>query len=616
MEKLDPEEPTPIEAAPHAGAGGRGEALTWPIGAAFVVVLLLTYGAGMWWMSRTATDQSQQDAVAKAHALADQLSVSTEPLLAAGELSAVRRLLSETALHNGFDVCQLTLADGQTLVDADLSKPQMTVMPASWPGEVTSSAETRVVAGRVQLTRPVPIPTHGDAALHIEMPLPMSSASLAPALPGAGVIGAIGLGVLLLVYRKVRSRLGVLTMIRGALYDAEQGVEPDALRLDPRWAHEAAGWNRLLERFTAEDDAAIDQQLDAMGSRVGKGGPLETGCDGLWQGLVVFDALGAVSYANGAACVALRWNRDEVVGQPLADASLDDATREAVSLAYVGKGPARATLEHEQTYAGGTNVLRHTIRPVGSGETTGALLVIEDITQQRVAETSRHDFVAQATHELRTPLTNIRMYLETALEDGAEDAELMGECLNVIGRESQRLERLVGEMLSVSEIEAGAIALKRDDVRLDALFKDIESDYAAKAVEQKIELTFDLPPKLPVVQGDRDKLAVVLQNLLGNAVKYTPDGGEVRVHVEVSATELAVEVTDSGIGISEEDQERVFEKFTRANDARIADITGSGLGLALAREITRLHGGELSVESELNEGSTFKMVLPIKAEGV
>ena len=157
--------------------------------------------------------------------MADQLSISAEPLLAAGELSAVRRLLSETALHNGFDVCQLTLADGQTLVDADLSKPQMTVMPASWPGEVTSSAETRVVAGRVQLTRPVPIPTHGDAALHIEMPLPMSSASLAPALPGAGVIGAIGLGVLLLVYRKVRSRLGVLTMIRGALYDAEQGVE-------------------------------------------------------------------------------------------------------------------------------------------------------------------------------------------------------------------------------------------------------------------------------------------------------------------------------------------------------------------------------------------------------
>lgn len=617
MEEVNtPEVPADDPPVTTQQARSRGEALTWPIGAAFVVVLLLTYGAGVWWMSRSAGELAQQQAVAEANALADQLSVSAEPLLAAGELSAVRRLLSETALQNDFDVCQLTLTDGQTLVDADLSKPQMTVMPASWPGEIAPEPETRVVAGRVHLTRPVPVPTQGDATLHLEMPLPTAAATLGPALPGAGVIGVVGLLGLLLVYRKVRSRLGVLTMIRGALYDAEQGVKPEALLLDPRWSHEAAGWNKILERKQEADNAEMDRQLDSLGSRVGSGGPLEAGCDGLWQGLVVFDAMGTVAYANGAACVALRWVRDEAVGLPLSETLLDEPTRDAIALAHAGKGPARATIESEQDYAGGTNVLRHTVRPIGDGETSGALLVIEDITQQRVAETSRHDFVAQATHELRTPLTNIRMYLETAVEDGREDPELLGECLNVIGRESQRLERLVGEMLSVSEIEAGAIALKRDDVRLDALFKDIEADYAAKALEQQIELTFDLPPKLPVVQGDRDKLAVVLQNLMGNAVKYTPDGGDVRVQVEVSASELVVEVTDTGIGISEEDQERVFEKFTRANDPRIGDITGSGLGLALAQEITRLHGGELSVESVLNEGSTFKMVLPIKAEGV
>ncbi len=603
------------ETEPRVTGRGCGEALTWPIGAAFLSVLVLTFGAGVWWMSQSAAKQSQDAALDRAESMADQLSVTAEPLLAAGELSAVRRLLSETALQNDLDVCQLTLSDGRALVDADQAKPQMTVIPASWPSAAVAEPQSRVVAGRAFVTRPVPVPGRGDAELQIEMALPVGTATLGPALPGAGVIGAIGLIGMLLVYRKLRSRLGVLTMIRGALRDAEAGADLDGLRLNPKWSHEAAGWNRILDHQAARTREAIDEQIDSIGQRVGSGGALEAGCDGLGQGLAVFDALGHMAYANGAACAAMGWDRDEAIGAPLTNIAIEEDIQEAVSRAFTGHGPARATIERERKAGETTNVLRHTVRPIGTGETAGALLLIEDITQQRVAEASRHDFVAQATHELRTPLTNIRMYLETAQEDGADDMAVMSECLNVIGRESQRLERLVGEMLSVSEIEAGAIALKRDDIRLDALFKQLEADFAAQAEEQKIDLTFDLPPKLPVVQGDRDKFAVVLQNLLGNAVKYSPDGGEVRVHVEAASGELRIEVSDTGIGISEEDQKRVFEKFTRANDPRIGDITGSGLGLALAREIVRLHGGDLTVESELNQGSTFRVVLPIQGEG-
>lgn len=607
-------QPEPAPPTPPVGRG-RGEALTWPIGAAFLSVLVLTFGAGVWWMSQSAAKQSQAAALDRAESLADQLSVTAEPLLAAGELSAVRRLLSETALQNELAVCQLTLADGRALVDADQTKPQMTVIPASWPSASVSEPQSRVVAGRAFVARPVPVPGRGDAELQIEMALPVGTATLGPALPGAGVIGAIGLIGMLLVYRKLRSRLGVLTMIRGALRDAESGADLDGLRLDPSWSHEAAGWNRILDHKAAQARDDIDEQLDNIGQRVGGGGTLEAGCDGLGQGLAVFDALGHVAYANGAACAAMGWDREQAVGKAISTIAIEEDVQEAVCRAYTGHGPARATIERERKAGETTNVLRHTVRPIGTGDTAGALLLIEDITQQRVAEASRHDFVAQATHELRTPLTNIRMYLETAQEDGADDIDLMSECLNVIGRESQRLERLVGEMLSVSEIEAGAIALKRDDVRLDAMFKQLEADFGAQAQEQKVELTFDLPPKLPVMQGDRDKFAVVLQNLLGNAVKYSPDGGEVRLHVETAPGELRIEVSDTGIGISEEDQKRVFEKFTRANDPRIGDITGSGLGLALAREIVRLHGGDLTVESELNQGSTFRVVMPIQGEG-
>ncbi|MBX2852730.1 MAG: cell wall metabolism sensor histidine kinase WalK [Phycisphaeraceae bacterium] len=279
-----------------------------------------------------------------------------------------------------------------------------------------------------------------------------------------------------------------------------------------------------------------------------------------------------------------------------------------------GKGPGRVRDEVQLGEGLEQSTLRMTMRRLT--DSGGVMLTIEDVTQQRTAEASRHDFVSQATHELRTPLTNIRLYVETAQTDGEEDKELRGECLNVISRESQRLERLVSEMLSVSEIEAGSMTIRKDDVRLDQLFKSLEQDYKQNASKKNIDLRFDLPPKLPAIQGDRDKLAIVVQNLLGNAIKYTPEGGNVNVGVDLSATELNIEVRDSGIGISEEDQAHVFEKFYRANDPRLGDITGSGLGLALAYEIIRLHGGEMTVESELNEGSMFRVTLPISAEGV
>jgi signal transduction histidine kinase len=231
-----------------------------------------------------------------------------------------------------------------------------------------------------------------------------------------------------------------------------------------------------------------------------------------------------------------------------------------------------------------------------------------------VAEESRNAFVAHATHELRTPLTNIRLYLETAMEDGEADPAVRGKCLNVINQEARRLERIVGEMLSVSEIEAGSLRIKRDDVRLDVLFEDLKTDYQPQAEEKKIALTFNLPPKLPVINGDRDKILLAMHNLVGNALKYTPEGGTVTIDVKEDGKMLTFAVTDSGIGISQEDAERIFERFYRAKDTRVEKITGTGLGLTLAREVVRLHGGVVTVDSELNKGSTFTITLPAIAE--
>ena len=148
------------------------------------------------------------------------------------------------------------------------------------------------------------------------------------------------------------------------------------------------------------------------------------------------------------------------------------------------------------------------------------------------------------------------------------------------------------------------------DVRLDKVFEELAADYKEQAVEKQISLTFDLPPKFPVIQGDRDKLMVTLHNLLGNALKYTPAQGRVTVALRTDASHVVVEVTDTGIGVRPEEHQQIFEKFYRAKDPRVAKITGTGLGLALAREIARLHGGDVAVQSELDKGSTFTLTLP------
>jgi signal transduction histidine kinase len=256
-------------------------------------------------------------------------------------------------------------------------------------------------------------------------------------------------------------------------------------------------------------------------------------------------------------------------------------------------------------------VLRYSVRPIRRDETAMAMLYIEDVTQQRAADDARNAFVTQATHELRTPLTNMRLHIETALEEGEADPALRAQSLNVINAESRRLERIVSDMLNVAQIEAGSLELAHDDVRLEDLFAHLATVFRPQAEEKQITLTFNLPPKLPVLQGDRDKIMLAVHNLVGNALKYTPENGQVTATVDAGDRQLTVEVRDTGFGIAEEDQQHLFEKFYRAQDRRVVKITGSGLGLALAREVIRLHGGDITVQSQLDKGSTFVLTLPV-----
>jgi signal transduction histidine kinase len=209
-----------------------------------------------------------------------------------------------------------------------------------------------------------------------------------------------------------------------------------------------------------------------------------------------------VKYANGAAAILLRAKRDGMTGVSIEQFIHDPTLREGIRSVADGSVRHRTTIELKRQESEGGGVLRFNLRAVRKDDASASVVItIEDVTQQRVADEARNSFVAQATHELRTPLTNIRLYVEEAIDVGDGDPTKRAKCLDVINHECRRLERIVGDMLSVSEIEAGSFKLRSGDVRLDTVFEELRSDFEAQAKEKHLELKFDLPPKLPAIKG-------------------------------------------------------------------------------------------------------------------
>lgn len=274
-------------------------------------------------------------------------------------------------------------------------------------------------------------------------------------------------------------------------------------------------------------------------------------------------------------------------------------------------------LSHEtrRTRNGAEQILRVTRDPVRSADrssSTGHVWLIRDITQQMLAEAMRDQFLDNATHELRTPLANIKAYAETLAMGDMLDIESQKEFCNTINTEATRLARFIDDLLSVSSMEAGSLTLNRQNVDLDRMFSDVVDKI--KPQVEKNGQTFDavFPEKYPQLKLDKDKINVALVNLLGNAVKYTPDGGSIRFEVKLTDRAIRIEVEDNGVGIAEDDLPQIFEKFFRSADPSVQQITGTGLGLSMALEVIKLHGGELTAQSTLGQGTTFTATLPLE----
>jgi two-component system sensor histidine kinase VicK len=499
-------------------------------------------------------------------------------------------------------------------------------LPEFWPATSDSAADNAkndakvdktkiemITRNAVQLNIPLDIAGKGFASLEIAARLQEpAEAGLEPQTAQLA-IGCLALAAMLLIHRHARFRLKAIGAVHEALMAVKEGeTDIAALELDPRLGSEAVAWNNLLgERQGQQIRTAIERVKQSIDVKCEVYRELAAAFDALPQGLLLIDNKMRAGYANGAAAILLQTGKCELTNGDVSQFIADQKVISAIHRANEDPACERAAIEVETR---GSGVLRFTVRPIRREELAFTMVLIEDVTQQRVAEAARSSFIAKAAHELRSPLSNIRLYVETAIEQCQHDPASTARYLDVVDNESRRLERVVSEILSVSEIEAGSLKLRRDDVHLDTLLEQLKADYEAKAKEKQIALQFNLPPKLPVIHADRDKISLALQNLLGNAIKYTQQNGKVVVDATAEKGQIHIEVADTGIGISKQDMEKVFEKFYRAKDERVANIVGSGLGLSIAREVARLHGGDITAESELNKGSTFTLTLPFEEE--
>lgn len=387
-------------------------------------------------------------------------------------------------------------------------------------------------------------------------------------------------------------------------------IDPD-LQPVPATGLASVGWNRLVDHLEArhadQPDAATEETLRQLASTTG--GRCDTAIQCLSEGVAVTGMEGRIEFANRAISILLG-----------ADGSLEgesfDELLEALSpdkAAELEAANVNAEVISElalATEAGG-RTLRLARAPLGDDSSAGHVWTVRDITQQKLAEASRDQFIDTATHELRTPLANIKAYAETLATCDLTDVEQQKDFCNTINSEATRLARFVDDLLSISSLEVGSLGINRQNVDVYRLLNEAAEKVRPLMKQRSLTFELQLSEKLGEAKLDKDKVSGLAVNLLGNAAKYTPEGGTVTFFATRQEDEIKIEVRDTGVGITPTEQEKVFDKFFRSDNPEIQDAVGTGLGLALAREIARLHRGDLSVESTLGEGSTFTALLPI-----
>ncbi|GLI07853.1 PAS domain-containing sensor histidine kinase [Paenibacillus tyrfis] len=332
------------------------------------------------------------------------------------------------------------------------------------------------------------------------------------------------------------------------------------------------------------------------------------------DGLIATDDHGRVIVINRRAKQILQVNEDTTLGMPLGELlgmqqekmQVLEGTEDHSTMLHLYHEAEEDPLFVKVTYT--------TIHSKGKGS-AGTIAVLQDVTGQEKLEQARREFVANVSHELRTPLTTIKSYLE-ALEDGAlEEPQLAGKFVNVARNETERMIRLVTDLLQLSRLDSKQAIISKETTDVTEMLDEVGDRFSFQLEQRMIAIEIDVEKHVDEIMLDRDRIDQVLDNLVSNAIKYTPEGGHIRIHAgRREHAVLEISVQDNGIGIPRKDLSRIFERFYRVDKARSRSMGGTGLGLSIAREIVKAHGGTIQLESELGQGTRVTFTLPYQQE--
>lgn len=413
-----------------------------------------------------------------------------------------------------------------------------------------------------------------------------------------GVILAVCVGLAYLMARRFARPLDELTDGAKRLAEGDLG---HTIRVSGGKEHAdlAATFNAMSERLAATF-ALLEHDREQ----------LRTILSGMVEGVIATDADQRILFANDRAGRLLGFDAPAAVGKKLWEVARQPAFQQIVQTGLAGAGPHREELDWKGPVVKSLAV--YVARLPGRG-LPGAVVVIHDTTELRQLERMRQDFVANVSHELKTPLTVIKSNVE-ALQDGAaEDPAARGLFLGQVSQEADRLELLIKDLLSLARIESGALGLEPRPVPLDQAIIDCLERHHARAEVKTLTLVEKPPKDAPpdvAAWADPDALRQVLDNLVDNAIKYTPNGGRITARWHATADRVSFEIEDSGIGIPDRDLPRVFERFYRVDKARSREVGGTGLGLAIVKHLVQAMRGQVRVASQVGKGTTFKVTLP------
>jgi two-component system, OmpR family, phosphate regulon sensor histidine kinase PhoR len=333
------------------------------------------------------------------------------------------------------------------------------------------------------------------------------------------------------------------------------------------------------------------------------------------DGLLVVDAGGRVVVAN-ETFRKLFSLREVSGGTPLLDTVRNAELHQLIAESLRNGEPRQSELALTGAQKNSERWLQVSAVPMMNDKigTDGAVVLLHDITELKRVNEMRSDFVANVSHELRTPLSILRGYIETLLDNPKTSPKELARILQVMERHSKRLGLLVDDLLTLAEVESANSNLQLSEVNLSELLGKVVHDWEKKVAEKQLKMSVDVAATVPVILADETRLEEVLYNLLDNAVKYSREKGEIRLHAEQrDDDEIALSVSDGGVGIGKNDLPRIFERFYRADKARSPEsIRGTGLGLSIVKHIAQRHGGRVEAESEPGKGTTIRVLLPLQ----